>query len=191
MTPLPGPALLVAWAPLVAAAPAAAQPKSKGSLKLTRGTTTLALDKGAVDAPPPLRTAAAPPPPAKAGGTGLAFPITTGRVDAATLAGTIRHTGGLSLTRGATRGELRNFVIDTKRPVLTARARGPRLAILDLDLSAVKVARRGRKLTVSGVSATLTKGAAAALNGAFATHAFAEGLKLGTAVVRTRVAGRR
>jgi hypothetical protein len=75
--------------------------------------------------------------------------------------------------------------------VLTARAGSARLAILDLDLSAVKVARRGRKLTVSGVSATLTKGAADALNGAFATHAFAKGLKLGTAVVRTRVAGRR
>jgi|1185.fasta_scaffold648370_1 hypothetical protein len=191
MTRLTRTALLVACALLVAAAPAAAKPKSKGSLKLTRGTTTLALDKGAVDALTSLGIAAAPLAPAKAGGTGLAFPITTGRVDAATLAGTIRHTGGLSLTRGATRVELRNFVIDTKRSVLTARAGSARLAILDLDLSAVKVARRGRKLTVSGVSATLTKGAAAALNGAFATHAFAEGLKLGTAVVRTRVAGRR
>jgi hypothetical protein len=191
MTRLTRTALLVACALLVAAAPAAAKPKSHGSLKLTRGTTTLALDKGAVDALTSLGIAAAPLAPANAGGTGLAFPITTGRVDAATLAGTIRHTGGLSLTRGATRVELRNFVIDTKRSVLTARAGSARLAILDLDLSAVKVASRGRKLTVSGVSATLTKGAADALNGAFATHAFAKGLKLGTAVVRTRVAGRR
>jgi len=182
-------ALLVACALLVAAAPAAA--KSKGSLKLSRGTTTLSLDKGAVDALTSLGIAAAPLKPARAGADGLAFPITTGRVNATSLAGTIRHTGGLSLTKGSTRVELRNFVIDTKKSVLTARVGNARLAILDLDLSKVKVAAKGRKLTVSGVSATLTKGAADALNGAFGTDAFTEGLKIGTAVVKTRVAGRR
>jgi hypothetical protein len=191
MTRLTRTVLLVACALLVAAAPAAAKSKSHGSLKLSRGATTLTLDKGAVDALTSLGIAAAPLAPAKAAGGGLAFPITNGRVDAKTLAGTIRHTGGLSLTRGATRVELRNFVIDTKKAVLTARAGTTRLAILDLDLSKVKVASKGRKLTVSGVAATLTKGAADALNGAFATNAFAKGLKIGTAVVKTRVAGRR
>jgi len=183
--------LLVVCAMLVAAAPAAAKAKSKGSLKLSRGATTLTLDKGAVDALTSLGIAAAPLKPAKAGAAGLAFPVSRGRVDAKTLAGTISHTGGLSLTKGATRVELRNFIIDTRKSVLTARAGDARLAILDLDLSAVKVAAQGRKLTVSGVSATLTKGAADALNGAFGTDAFAEGLAIGTAVVRTRVAGRR
>jgi hypothetical protein len=191
MTRLTRTVLLVACALLVAAAPAAAKSKSHGSLKLSRGATTLTLDKGAVDALTSLGIAAAPLKPAKAADGGLAFPITNGRVDAKTLAGTIRHSGGLSLTRGDTRVELRNFVIDTKKGVLTARAGNARLAILDLDLSKVDVASKGRKLTVSGVGATLTKGAADALNGAFATNAFTEGLKIGTAVVRTRVAGRR
>jgi hypothetical protein len=190
MTRLTRTAVLVACALLVAAAPAAAKSKSHTTLKLSRGATTLTLDQGAVDALTSLGIAAAPLKPAKAAGGGIAFPVTTGRVDAKTLAGTIRHTGGLSLTRGDTRVKLRNFIIDTKRSALTARVGNARLAILDLDLSKVKVAAEGRKLTVSGVSATLTKGAADALNGAFGTSAFAEGLAIGTAVVKTRARGR-
>ena len=44
---------------------------------------------------------------------------------------------------------------------------------------------------LSGVSATLSKGAADALNGAFTTDAFKPGLLIGTAVVRTRATPRR
>ena len=183
-------AVLALCALLLLAAPAAAKPH-KTTLKLSRGATTLTLDKGALDALTSLGIAAAPLAPATADGADLAFPITTGRVNKRTLAGTIRHTGGLSLTRDTTRVELRNFVIDTKRAVLTARAGNARLAILDLDLSKVKVAKKGKRLTVSGVSATLTKGAADALNGAFQTDAFKQGLLIGTAVVRTRATPRR
>jgi glycolate oxidase FAD binding subunit len=56
-------------------------------------------------------------------------------VNKRTLAGTIRHTGGLSLTRDTTRVELRNFVIDTKRAVLTARA-GTSLAAIESAMRA-------------------------------------------------------
>ena len=182
--------LLVLCALLVAAAPAAAKSKT-GSLKLSRGATTLTLDKGAADALASLGIAAAPLAPATADGADLRFPLTTGRVDAKSLAGRIRHVGGLSLTRGETRVELRNFVIDTRRAVLTARAGDSRIAILDLDLSDVEVAKRGRRLSVSGVQARLTEGAAAALNGAFATDAFKGGLLIGTAAVRTRATPRR
>lgn len=181
---------LVLCALLVLAAPAAAKSKQR-SLKLSRGATTLTLDKGAIDALTSLGIAAAPLAPATADGADLRFPLTTGRVDARTLAGTIRHTGGLALSRDATRVELRNFVIDTKRAVLTARAGDARIAILDLDLSDAKVARKGKRLTVSRVGATLTEGAAEALNGAFATAAFKPGLLLGTAVVKTRATPRR
>ena len=190
MTRLSRLALLALCALLVAAAPAAAKSKSS-TLKLSRGATTLTLDKGATDALASLGIAAAPLAPATAEGADLAFPITGGRVKAKTLAGAIRHSGGLSLSREATRVDLRNFVIDTKQAVLTARAGDARIAILDLDLSDVKVAKKGRRLTVSGVSATLTKGAADALNGAFQTDAFKEGLLIGTAVVETRVKKRR
>ena len=190
MTRLSRLALLALCALLVAAAPAAAKSKSS-TLKLSRGATTLTLDKGATDALASLGIAAAPLAPATAEGADLAFPITGGRVKAKTLAGAIRHSGGLSLSLEATRVDLRNFVIDTKQAVLTARAGDARIAILDLDLSDVKVAKKGRRLTVSGVSATLTKGAADALNGAFQTDAFKEGLLIGTAVVETRVKKRR
>jgi hypothetical protein len=182
-------AVLALCALLLVAAPAAAKPKQ--TLKLSRGATTLTLDKGATDALASLGIAAAPLKPATAEGADLAFPITTGRVNKKTLAGKIRHSGGLSLTRDATRVELRNFIIDTKQAVLTARVGDTRLAILDLDLSKVKVAKKGKKLTVSGVTATLTKGAADALNGAFATGAFTPGLLIGTAVVQTRATPRR
>jgi hypothetical protein len=189
MTRLSRMVLLALCALLVAAAPAAA--KGKSSLKLKGGATTLTLDQGAVDALTSLRIAAAPLAPATADGADLRFPLTTGRVKAKTLAGEIRHVGGLSLSRDATRVELRNFIIDTKRGVLTARAGDSRLAILDLDLSDAKVAKKGKRLTVSGVRATLTAGAAEALNGAFATDAFKEGLLIGTAVVKTRATPRR
>ena len=176
--------VLALCALLVAAAPAAA--KSKQSLKLSRGATTLTLDKGATDALASLGIAAAPLTPATADGADLAFPITTGRVNRKTLAGKIRHSGGLALSRDATRVELRNFIIDTKQSELTARLGNARVAILDLDLSKLVVEKNGKRLTISGVSAKLTKGAADALNNAFATGAFKQGLLLGTAVVKTR-----
>jgi len=184
-------AVLALCALLLLAAPAAAKSKKGSTLKLKGGATTLTLDQGAVDALTSLGIAAAPLKPATADGADLRFPLTTGRVKAKTLAGTIRHVGGLSLSREATRVDLRNFVIDTKKGVLTARVGDARLAILDLDLSDAEVAKKGKRLTVSGVKATLTQAAADALNGAFATDAFKEGLVIGTAVVTTRATPRR
>jgi hypothetical protein len=58
-------------------------------------------------------------------------------------------------------------------------------------VSGATVAKKGKRLTVSGVVATLTERAAQALNGAFATDAFKPGLLLGTAVVKTRATPRR
>jgi hypothetical protein len=184
-------AVLALCALLALSAPAAAKPKHHATLKLKGGATTLTLDPGAVTALTSLGIAAAPLAPATADGADLRFPLTTGRVKAKTLAGKIRHVGGLSLSRDATRVELRNFIIDTKQGVLTARAGNARLAILDLDLSQAVVKKKRKRLTVSGVKATLTKGAADALNGAFATDAFKEGLVIGTAVVKTRATPRR
>jgi hypothetical protein len=183
-------AVLALCALLLLAAPAAAKKKGP-TLKLKGGATTLTLDQGAIDALSSLGIAAAPLSPATADGADLRFPLTTGRVKAKTLAGTIRHVGGLSLSRESTRVDLRNFVIDTKKAVLTARVGNARVPILDLDLSDAEVTKKGKRLTVSGVKATLTQEAAGALNGAFATDAFKEGLLIGTAVVKTRATPRR
>ena len=57
-------------------------------------------------------------------------------------------------------------------------------SILSVDLSALKASVKGRKITLSGAALKLTAAAAGALNQAFATTAFTEGLLLGTATVQ-------
>jgi hypothetical protein len=172
----------------LAAVPAAEAHAAKVSLG--GGATTLKLSSTAAGALQSLGIAPAPIAPAKAAKGGLAFPITGGRVNAKTLAGSIRHSGGLRLSQGATAVALRSFTIRIdKRPDLTAKVGGSRVSILNLDLSRAKVTIKGKRVTVAGVGATLTKAAAGALNAAFSTDAFKKGLDVGTATVRTRIAG--
>jgi hypothetical protein len=100
----------------------------------------------------------------------------------------VTHAGGIRLSAGTTTVDLRSFTIRVgKAPDLTAEVGGARLPILSLDLSKAKTATKGRMVTVSGVVASLTAGAAGALNQAFGTTAFAAGLKLGTATVAAKV----
>src|SRR3712207_4167722 len=115
---------LAALVALLALAPAAsAGAAKKKSVKLApKGATTLVLSDGAASALQSLGIAAAPLKPARAGEDGLRFPITAGKLDAKTYAGQIKHAGGLSLTRGSTRVDLRNFTINVdSAPDLTAR----------------------------------------------------------------------
>jgi hypothetical protein len=170
----------------------AADAKRKPVKLAPKGATTLALSDGAAGALQSLGITVAPLKPARAGDAGIAFPITAGKLDRKTYAGRIKHTGGLSLTRGSTVVKLRNFWINVdKAPDLTARVGAARVSILDLDLSGAKITRSGRELTIAGVRATLTEAAANALNSAFGTDAFAEGLEIGTATVSGRAAKRR
>lgn len=183
---------LVALVALLALAPAASAAKKKSVKLAPKGATTLALSDGAASALQSLGIAAAPLKPARAGEDGLRFPITAGKLDAKTYAGQIKHAGGISLTRGDTVVPLRNFVINVdSAPDLTALVGSSRVSILDLDLSDAEITKSGRKLTIAGVKATLTKTAADALNAAFETNAFAEGLEIGTATVSGRAAKRR
>ena len=183
---------LAALVAVLALAPAASAGKRKTVKLAPKGATTLALSDGAASALQSLGIAAAPLKPARAGDDGLRFPITAGKLDAKTYAGKIKHVGGISLTRGDTRVELRNFVINVdSAPDLTARVGSSRVSILDLDLSDAEITKTGRKLKIAGVKATLTKVAADALNAAFATEAFTEGLEIGTATVSGRAAKRR
>jgi hypothetical protein len=147
------------------------------------GATALALDPGTAQALTGLGIAVGPAAPATARPDGsLAFPITRDRVDADTLAGTIRHSGGLTFSRGAT--AVSDFVIDTAPdPKLTAEAAGDRLDLLALDLGGLTREIRGRAVTLGGIGATLAPPAAAALNAAFGTTAFQAGLPIGTATV--------
>ena len=152
---------------------------------LTGGTTDLALDPGAASALTSLGITAAPAAPATAKADGsLAFAITEGRVRVPTLAGTIGHSGGITLTRGSTVVTLSDFGIDTVGGVLSASLGSARADILTLDLSAPAVTIGRRAVTVGNVTAKLTQGAADALNQAFGTTAFTAGLTLGVATVR-------
>jgi len=68
---------------------------------------------------------------------------------------------------------------------LSARIGDERIRILSLDLSKASIVPNpgARTVTVGNVVASLTGDGAAALNGAFHTTAFAEGLVLGVAQV--------
>lgn len=160
-----------------------------GDAVFAGGATSLALDPGAADALRSLNITPGVIAPATAGSDGLAFPITGGKVDAGTLAGEITHSGGISLTRGSTVVRLRDFTIGIDRsPALSALVGDRRVEILALDVSDIRREVRGRTIVVSGVVAKLTAAAAGALNQAFDTDAFKEGLTLGTATVRGRAA---
>jgi len=115
------------------------------------------------------------------------FPITGGRVDTATLAGYINHSGGLRFVNIANGHNLTltNFrIVISDHPGLTAvvnRDPSVRVRILNLDLSHAAIDKHPPMVTVANVKATLTQTAASALNSALGVSFFAKGITLGTA----------
>jgi hypothetical protein len=82
-----------------------------------------------------------------------------------------------------------DFTIQTApTPKLTALLGTTRFDLATLDLGAAKTTISGRTVTVGPVTAKLTKAAADALNQAFATTAFSEGLTVGSATVAAKAA---
>lgn len=156
---------------------------SYGEIVFAGGRTELALDGGTLAALGGLGVSPGIVAPATLRGTTAAFPITGGKVDATTLAGSIDHSGGISLTAGATRVELTNFDIQLPKLLLQVNGGDPAPAV-DLDASAAKVAVNGRNVTVSGVVAKLNAAGASALSGAFGTTV--PEVTLGTATVKGR-----
>lgn len=150
-----------------------------------KGSTDLTPDPDAAEALTSLGVTAGPIGPATALPSGaLSFPITGGSADTSTFAGSIGHSGGISLTAGSTTVELTNFRINVDAdPDLTAMVGGQRVSILSLDLGSLKAKVKGQQITLANVKAKLTAAAAAALNDAFEVNAFSEGLLLGTAKV--------
>lgn len=174
--------LLATLTALLLLAPASAQAK-------TYGATTLALDPGAAAALTSLGVTPAPIAPATATSNGeLSFPITSKPLGAL-LSGTIRHSGGISLTAGATTVNLERFWIDPFRRQLTAEVGGARVPILTLDFSRARAGFSGGTLKLGPVGGSLTSVAAGALDSAFGLPAgtIPPGLKLGDATVRYRL----
>jgi hypothetical protein len=124
------------------------------------------------------------------------FPVTSGRVDAKTLAGRINHSGGLLLAQRDGMGwkalSLGKFTIHvTGKPYLSATVNGgKRLAIADLDLGDAKIrkyTKGGRAyVSIKNVGVTLNATAMGAVNATFGT-ALPDNVELGTANVLARV----
>ena len=175
---------LVATLALVPAATA----KKKSTVKLSKGGTTLALDAGTAEALTSLGFTVGVLMPGKATDAGIRFPVTNGKVNRETLAGRIKHTGGLSLSRNGTTVELRNFWINIdEAPDLSAIVGDQRVSILDLDVSNIEVTKTKKAITIAGVQATLSEAAATALREAFDEPAFQPGLAVGTATVQAKI----
>lgn len=126
------------------------------------------------------------------------FPVTGGAVDATTLAGNIRHSGGIALVRRNGTGweslSLTRFIITiSKHPHLSAIVNGgKRVSIAGLDLGKAKIVRVTKHghayVSVSNVTVNLNAAAVGAINATFGTSLTAP-VDLGTANVLVRVAG--
>jgi hypothetical protein len=125
------------------------------------------------------------------------FPVNDGDFDFGTAKGEISHYGGLSLKSATTNVELSDFIIDTSgaSPILTGKVIVndnfvARIPLFDLKLPALTLPLAAPKngwgpLNVPGVKVTLSAGAATALNSVFNVTAFAGGIPIGDATVRT------
>jgi len=121
------------------------------------------------------------------------FPITGGRLDASHARGEVPHSGGLSLTKGATQVVISDFIIETtSSPRLTGivTANGTivgRIPLFNLALPQLVLPLQlppgPETLLIEGNRVTLTAEAATALNAAFGTTAFTPGFNIGIASV--------
>jgi hypothetical protein len=160
------------------------------TLSLNGEQTVLALDSGTAKVLTENKVEVAPVDPASAADDGIAFSITGGEVDSETLEGTIDHSGGLEFSAGKTSVALTDFVVDTAAGTLTATTPdGAELVTLDLDLSGLeRTDKEDGTIVASGITAALSKDAAAALNDAFSVKLFEGGLAIGDVTV-TATAG--
>ncbi|HYF25876.1 MAG TPA: hypothetical protein VD931_09075 [Baekduia sp.] len=114
----------------------------------------------------------------------LRFPITGGRLDTATGAGSATHSGGLRFSRGARRLSVSAPTARIGRTSsISFRVGGRRATLISLDTSDAQVEVRGANLVISGAAASLTSTGARALNRALRTTAFQRGTDLGSVTV--------
>lgn len=175
---------------VAAMAPAAASANGWGAGQ-TYGSTALVLDPGTAAALTSLGVTPGIVPPAAAKADGINFPITNG-LGSVLRTGTIRHSGGLTLTAGTTVVRLTDYWINLGSRTLSANVSvdgGPnlgRVAILDLNFRGAGL-RLFPSLRIGPVTATLTDAAASTLNSVFGTTALSTATVLGKATVKYRL----
>ncbi len=165
---------------------------SWGSTPQSYGATSLVPDSGTIDALTSLGVSVGVVAPAAAGPNGIGFPITNS-LFSALYSGRINHSGGLTLTGGGKEVSLTNYIVSLGSRQLSADvAAGPaggtlsslgRIAILNLKFSGAKLSFFP-SVTLGPLVATLTSGAAGALNGVFGTSALSDATVLGSLTVR-------
>lgn len=154
--------------------------------------TSVKIDAGTADALKSLGVALAPVGSAtfEASTSTITFPITSGyaeihsdlNVKPGYIQGSIAHEGsGFSLSAGSTKVELSDFIVDPGNSVLYGTVGGsPKVPLLSLDGTNVKVSMEGSDVVLQGTVAKLTDTAAGALNKAFNVSALKAGIPLGT-----------
>lgn len=194
--------LIAALAVVAAIAAGSATAAPASSVEFVGGKTTLTTDTATTSVllankivPMPVAPGSAKPVWKRGPALKFAFPITGGSADPATLAGEVRHSGGIRFVNLANGNSLllTDFTIDTVAGQLTAAVNGDpavRVPILNLDLSKADVRVKNRWVKVRNVGASLTATAAGALNATLGVTFFAEGIELGTADVLAKIAGK-
>jgi hypothetical protein len=153
-------------------------------LTLNGENTVLTLDEGVVSVLQAKKVKVVPIEPAGPGGpAGVRFPITGGKVDSETLAGSIEHSGGLRFSVGRKTLEVTDFVADTESSVLSATAGAAEIPLLTLDFAGLKKTTKGGAIVASGIGVGLTPAAASAMNGILGVNFFKKGLALGELTV--------
>ncbi len=155
--------------------------------------TSVKIDAGTAEALKSLGVALAPIGSATFDGptSTITFPITSGYAEIHSdpaakpgyIQGSIAHKGsGFSLSAGATKVELSDFVVDPGNSMLYGTVGGaPKVPLLTLDGTNVKVGTDGAgNVVLDGTVAKLTDTAAGALNKAFNVTALKAGIPLGT-----------
>jgi hypothetical protein len=110
------------------------------------------------------------------------FPISGGQIVAAKFAGTINHSGGLTIRHDGKTVTLRRFVMNTDTKHLTATVGGRSLSVFDVILASLERASEPHGIVVAtNVELTMTSTAATALNSGLGVTTFKGGQPFGVA----------
>ena len=112
----------------------------------------------------------------------LLFPVSSGQMVIATLAGTVHHAGGLTFSHSGKTVTLANLIINTNTEQFTATIGGQSMPIFDLNLASPTPASGGT-VVASNIKLTETPQAATALNSSLGVSTFKAGMDFGTATL--------
>jgi len=118
----------------------------------------------------------------------LHFPVSSGQIAVATLAGTVDHTGGLTFRHSGKSVTLTNIVINTKTKHLTATVGGKSMPVFGLNLASHNRTSGPHSAVVSDIKLTVLSRAATALNSGLGVNTFKAGQNFGIATLHVAYA---